>query len=421
MCGAAACALSASMLSHFSTTTNASAPYFVCTGSAGSASTAAPYSMQPFSARTAGTIWRQCFRTSSLFPGLAVMTAMTWIMLSAPSVVIRSKYPSNWGLSPAQGANYLVFLHTVSRELRKRLIRIGEKQGMEPARESAVLFAELIGTAELYAQAGDTLAHETISKCAQRLGQAAGASGAELLKTIGSRLMLLAPSADAAAAAAVAMHMSAWEFPREAESLALGVGFHYGPVIRDNGDVFGDTVNLAARLVEQAARGQVLFAADNARHLSPRYKRLMRRLYDHPLKGRSEDVPLCELVWRADQQPTMYPVRGAPAQLQAKLRLRYHGRKVILRDGSELFTIGRDADCALVVADGEVSRHHCTIQRRSDHFVLSDQSTNGTYVTVDGETEVLLKREELTLRRRGWISLGAPHGQASEALEFSCD
>lgn len=292
---------------------------------------------------------------------------------------------------------------------------------MEVARESAVLFAELIGTAELYAQVGDTLAHETISKCAQRLGQAAGTSGAELLKTIGSRLMLLAPHADAAAAAAVAMHMSAWEFPREAETLALGVGFRYGPVIRENGDVFGDTVNLAARLVEQAARGQVLFAADNARHLSPRYRRLMRRLYDHPLRGRSEDVALCELVWRADQQSTMYPARGAPAPLQAKLRLRYHGRKVILRDGSELFTIGRDADCALVVADGEVSRHHCTIQKRSDHFVLSDQSTNGTYVTVDGEGEVLLKREELTLRKRGWISLGAPHGQASEALEFSCD
>ena len=293
---------------------------------------------------------------------------------------------------------------------------------MEAARDNAVLFAELIGTAELYARTGDSPAHETIAKCAEKLAHAAESCGAELLKAVGSRVMLLAPSADTAAAAAVAMQMAGWEFPLEADTLGLGVGFHYGSVIRDNGDAFGDTVNLAARLVEQAAKGQILFAAESAAELSPRHRRLMRRLYDVPLKGRSGDVALCELVWRADQAPTMFPVRGgADTHLQAKLRLRYHGKKVILRDGHDMFTIGRDADCALVVADGEVSRHHCTIQKRSDHFVLADLSTNGTYVTVDGEGEVLLKREELTLRKRGWISLGAPHGMAAEALEFSCD
>src|SRR5687767_11982044 len=79
MCGAAAWALSASRLSHFSTTTKVSGPYLVWTGSAGSASTAAPYSMQPFSARTAGTLARKCLSTSSRFPGFAVITAMTWI------------------------------------------------------------------------------------------------------------------------------------------------------------------------------------------------------------------------------------------------------------------------------------------------------------------------------------------------------
>jgi hypothetical protein len=77
MWGAAAWALRASMLSHFSTTTKVSGPYFVWTAKAGSASTAAPYSMQPFSARTAGTLARKCLRTSSRLPGLAVMTAMT--------------------------------------------------------------------------------------------------------------------------------------------------------------------------------------------------------------------------------------------------------------------------------------------------------------------------------------------------------
>ena len=44
MCGAAAWALSASIDSHFSTTTKVSGPSLACTGGAGSASTAGPYS-----------------------------------------------------------------------------------------------------------------------------------------------------------------------------------------------------------------------------------------------------------------------------------------------------------------------------------------------------------------------------------------
>src|ERR1051326_571394 len=82
MWGAAACALSASMLSHFSITRNVSAPQRVWNASALSASTAAPYSMQPFSACTFGTLALKCSRIFGRWPGLAVMTAMTWIMRS---------------------------------------------------------------------------------------------------------------------------------------------------------------------------------------------------------------------------------------------------------------------------------------------------------------------------------------------------
>src|SRR4030081_2526045 len=80
MCGAAAWALSASMLSHFSMTRKLSEPQRGWNGKAFSASTAAPYSMQPFSARTAGQLARNACRIASRLPGLAVMTAMTWIM-----------------------------------------------------------------------------------------------------------------------------------------------------------------------------------------------------------------------------------------------------------------------------------------------------------------------------------------------------
>ena len=293
---------------------------------------------------------------------------------------------------------------------------------MGSGRESAVLFADLIGAQELYASAGDAPAHEAIAHGLERLAQAATECGTQVLKTIGSRLMVLASSADAAAGAAVAMHEAARGFAATAGgSLGLGVGFHFGPVIRDrNNDVFGDTVNLAARLVEQAARGQILFAAEIAGALDARYRRFMRTLYPLPLKGRAEDVSLCELVWRSDDPQTFVPFTVVK-QYEARLTLRYHGECVELRDGAESLTIGRGSDCALVVANDQASRHHCTIRQRGDHFVLADRSSNGTYVTVDGEGETRLERAEIILRKRGWIAIGGRRGSGVEVVEFYCE
>jgi len=292
---------------------------------------------------------------------------------------------------------------------------------MEQGRERAVLFAEVIGAAELYATAGDTAAHETLERCAARLSKAAASWKAKVVKTLGSRLLLLAPNADASARAATAMQVLAQDFsPTYGPLLGLGVGFHCGPVIEEKGDVFGDAVNLAARLVEQAARGQILFAAETAPALSPPYRRLLRVLYSMPLKGRSEEVALCELVWRADAAATFLPL-AASRPVNARLTLKYRGSKLQLKDAREVLTIGREQGCGLVLDTHEASRYHCTIQRRNDHFVLVDRSTNGTYVTVDGEGETRLEHTELILRRRGWIAFGSPREQTKETVEFSCD
>ena len=77
--------------------------------------------------------------------------------------------------------------------------------------------------------------------------------------------------------------------------------------------------------------------------------------------------------------------------------------------------------CQLVIADHKASRQHCTIERRQDKFMLRDHSTNGTFVTVDGELEVVLQREEFQLRKRGWIALGQSRGDTREVVEFFCE
>jgi len=83
--------------------------------------------------------------------------------------------------------------------------------------------------------------------------------------------------------------------------------------------------------------------------------------------------------------------------------------------------VGRDAGCDLVVADTKASRQHCAIERRQDRFVLRDHSTNGTFVTVVDEMEVVLQREEFPLRKHGWIAFGQPRAGTSDIVEFFCE
>ena len=289
-----------------------------------------------------------------------------------------------------------------------------------PRREAAVLFAEISGAAELQARAGDA-AQQTIGACLDLIQ--AASTRTRVVKRFGPRLMLLADGADSAARVATAMQIALRAYPAaEANKLGLGIGFHFGPVIQDNADVFGDTVNLAARLVEQAAQGQILLAEGTAQQVQPPYRSSIRRLYPVRLKGFEGELMLCEIVWRGDEAATLAPFDAVSPPKRAKLKLVYRGEKLVLRRTVEEVTLGRDAGCRIVVDGEHASRHHCTIERRHDHFVLSDKSTNGTFVTFEGDQELALRRDEITLRKSGWISFGQPRAAAGEdVMEFVCD
>ena len=292
---------------------------------------------------------------------------------------------------------------------------------MEPGRETAVIFAELLGAADALGRADDAAAHAAVGEALSSLEQVAVASGARVLKRIGPRLLIVTTDPDKAARTAVALQAAAHNFTGD-NNFGLGVGFHFGPVIQDESDVFGDTVNTAARLVEKAARGQILLDAETADGVASLYRRSIRRLYQVQLKGLKEELSLCEIVWRADEPATFYPFdAAAPLPGRVKLKLKYRGEKLTLRRNSEALTIGRDPACGIVVDGEHASRQHCVIARRGDKFVLSDKSTNGTFVTIEGDEEVMLQRDEITLRKQGSISFGRPRGAGGDVVEFFCD
>ena len=113
----------------------------------------------------------------------------------------------------------------------------------------AILFADIAGSTALYENLGDTKARELVSACTSILTREMAKYKGRLIKTIGDEIMCVFPTAEGAAQAACDMQSSLEkEKPGGDVAMYVRVGFHYGEVISENNDVFGDAVNVAARI-----------------------------------------------------------------------------------------------------------------------------------------------------------------------------
>jgi adenylate cyclase len=116
------------------------------------------------------------------------------------------------------------------------------------------LFADLVGFTALAELEGDDRALEVALGLQRRVRGLLGDHGAEQVKAIGDGLMLRCPKASAA----VALGLRIVEGAQEPGFPPVRVGIHTGPALPNEGDWYGRTVNVAARLCAVAPAGQVL-------------------------------------------------------------------------------------------------------------------------------------------------------------------
>lgn len=142
----------------------------------------------------------------------------------------------------------------VENGLRKASEVMAHDRDAGTAREVAVLFADLAGYTALTEAHGDQEAARAALRLLE-LTRDAYDGEATLVKSMGDGVMVVFDDVDRAMSAALALSHAA-----EAEDRFLGlrVGLHTGPAVVRHGDVFGATVNLAARLAEHAQPSQVL-------------------------------------------------------------------------------------------------------------------------------------------------------------------
>jgi pSer/pThr/pTyr-binding forkhead associated (FHA) protein len=111
---------------------------------------------------------------------------------------------------------------------------------------------------------------------------------------------------------------------------------------------------------------------------------------------------------------------ASSANVKAMLTLEIGERTMDFPEGKTVLTMGRERTCDVVVAEKTASRNHARIERSGLQFVLIDESTNGTYVAMEGHNEVLLRRDRVMLRGRGKIGFGTSTAKAAELMLFDC-
>lgn len=242
-----------------------------------------------------------------------------------------------------------------------------------------------------------------------------------VIKQIGMELMCAFADPVSAVEVASIMQRNLDELMDDEIVSQLRVGLHLGPVVEDDGDLFGDTVNIAARMTAIARPGQIICTEETVDALSEELRACVRLFDQVTVKGSSRERAIYRVLWEPRAETAGKDVLHAvPNEGVERICLTCDGVDTGLGLGEEL-RLGRDARCELVVASEMASRFHAIIAHKRGKFVLRDQSTNGTWVSMQGSPVMKLQREEIPLFGEGVISLGETvRDDGAHLIRFVC-
>ena len=274
-----------------------------------------------------------------------------------------------------------------------------------------IMFADVAGSTQLFEVLGDDAARTTIAETLELLTNVVNSHNGTVIKTIGDEVMCTFPEADDSANAATEMQETledANDMREEGPKIKVRIGMHFGPALLEGGDVFGDAVNVAARMAAQAKGGQIITTKTTIDLLDPVTQATSRFVDRAPIKGKKEDIEIYEIIWQESDVTTMATDVGSSAKQrdEVSLEVSYQKTSITLNQDKAGLMMGRSKACDLPINEQLASRQHVKIELRRDKFFVIDQSTNGTHIKIDGTDESFLRREEMHISANGQISLG---------------
>jgi len=286
--------------------------------------------------------------------------------------------------------------------------------------ELTVVFADLTESTCVFEKLGNVKATQAITSLTYWIGQICEKHSGHVVKYLGDGVLILFKESRNAVEAATELQkihydrIHHWTQPLK---IRLQVGIARGDVIEQDGDCYGDAVNVASRLSDLSGSEQILVSENVIRQLPEKFVVLSRCLGPMLIRGRTEPCVVHRVEWQEDVFADFLTM---PASLMPSSFTRhdiYTSSSIELSwlDMSAKFGVkelpvflGRNPNAQFIVQDPKVSRQHAVIEWRTGNFYLKDISSYGTWVRFyDGKSVIPLRRQECLLMLNGEIALGA--------------
>ncbi len=155
-------------------------------------------------------------------------------------------------------------------------------------RPPAICFLDLSGYTRLTDERGDAAAADLAARLSRLVNRTSGQHGGKAIKWLGDGVMFYFRDPGPAVLAALEMVEGAGE----AKLPPAHVGLHAGPVLFQEGDYFGRTVNVASRIADYARRGEVLVTDEVVAAATDLGGITFDPIGPVELKGLTETIPL---------------------------------------------------------------------------------------------------------------------------------
>lgn len=270
-----------------------------------------------------------------------------------------------------------------------------------------IFFADICQSTALYDNLGDKAAARLMMHCLETCADRVEVNSGRMVDTRGDEVLCLFDDALEAMRAAADLHAFTETDPRCLEHrIALRIGIHFGSVIELKNEIYGDAVNLAARLADKSKAGQTLLSASVKAQSPATLDEFLRPVGSSTIRGKQGVIELFELLSNSDSEDiTEVSRRVQRPRRTLYLNLSFQGKQYRLSQMTARFTLGRNTECDLCVRHASVSRLHAEIRYRNGRFHLFDVSTNGTRVLTLTDT-LAVHRSDLMLQHKGELCLG---------------
>lgn len=278
-----------------------------------------------------------------------------------------------------------------------------------PQRVVGLLMSDIAGSTRLYDRLGDVPARRIVANQLRAMEHAVMRAGGRVVKSLGDGLLAVFAEARAALQAAAEI--------RDTAATPVSTAIHCGPVVEaPDGDVFGDAVNVVARLCAAARADEVLASEALRDALMPEDAERLQPIPPLYVKGKRAPVRAFAWLHDADRGTLTAPTSqlgsvGAAHQSRSRLLLSCNGVTVEVREEQDA-TLGRDPSNDLPIPSTRASRHHARIYFQGGHFFVEDQSSNGTWIEAEDLPPFRIHRDRAPLLGRGRILCGADPAKA---------